>query len=91
MLGCAAGDVVQCLRPRGAAAEIAISRVLLAGPPMEHGYNWDTQIVPRLYVYAAAVHKYRRCAALRLGWLCADGPGRADALRRECPHLADVL
>ena len=91
MLGCAAGDVVQCLRPRDAAAEIAISRVSLAGPPMEHGYNWDTQIVPRLYVYAAAVHKYRCCAARRLGWLCADGPGRADALRRECPHLADVL
>ena len=46
MLGCAEGDLVQCVRTNDPVQQVSVSRVRLDG---EHDRGWRDQVRPRLY------------------------------------------
>lgn len=78
MLGCAAGDLVQCLRARSG-SRIHITRVGLHDAPMRHGEAWHAHVLPKLFAFANAVHAWRRTPSLRYAYLLASDPGAKRA------------
>ena len=87
MLGCAAGDLVQCLRARSG-SRIHITRVGLHDAPMRHGEAWHAYVLPRLFAFANAVHAWRRTPSLRYAYLLASDPGaKRTLIMQALAHL----
>jgi hypothetical protein len=90
-LGCARGDLVQCLRNDATAAgsshELHITRLNFAlGSPDRQGF--DEHVLPSLYKMAAAVYEVRSNDRLRLELLKAADPAARTALVGQLvPHL----
>ncbi len=86
MLGCAAGDLVQCVRAR-CGSRIHVTRVGLNDAPIRHAEAWRKHVLPRLYAFADAVHTWRRSPSLRHAYLLASEPARRAMLEEALPHL----
>mmetsp|Transcript_65599 Transcript_65599/g.118175 ORF Transcript_65599/g.118175 Transcript_65599/m.118175 type:complete len:614 (+) Transcript_65599:72-1913(+) len=97
-LGCTRGDLVQCLRTRGADGKGAaaskqqleklhVTRIDFSeGSPDRRG--WDEHVLPGLYAVAAAVYAARRDQTLRLRLLAASNPEeRVRMVAELLPHL----
>ena len=95
-LGCARGDLVQCLRVDdannskmpNAREELHIKRIDFSeGSPDRKG--WDLHVLPGLYAIAHAVYAARADLGLRLRLLkAATSKERAKIVGEVCLHLA---
>ena len=93
MLGLSEGDMVQCARhDRTAGGEtIYVTRTSLHGGPLDHAASWHTHVRPRLYEFAAFVHRVRECHALRYRYVLGDAAQRRAVLTEGLPYLRGAL
>lgn len=87
-LGCSRGDLVQCLRTKGAGdvGVLHVTRIDFSeGSPDRRG--WDQHVLPNLYALASAVYSARKDLALRLQLLAASPEERLRIIGELCPHL----
>ena len=75
--------------------DIAVSRLSLDDPIMQHRTNWESMILPRLRLFVEAVYSVRgdnkkRRSLLLACDIASQGPLEAwDLLHQECPWLLD--
>ncbi|CAM9715926.1 unnamed protein product [Discosporangium mesarthrocarpum] len=81
---------VQGRRKGGSASglEVTISRVELDCPLFDHRKNWAKTIVPRLYLFARMVYRFRADDHLRYQYLCSDLAEQQRMILCLCPFLA---
>lgn len=92
VLGCARGDLVQCLRhsfdvERGGVAELRVTRLDFS-EGSTHRRGWDEHVLPGLYEVTRAVYAARADEGTRLRLLAApDAAARLALVGTLCPHL----
>eukprot|EP00927_Polykrikos_kofoidii_P056841 TRINITY_DN5092_c0_g1_i1.p1 TRINITY_DN5092_c0_g1~~TRINITY_DN5092_c0_g1_i1.p1 ORF type:complete len:590 (+),score=105.97 TRINITY_DN5092_c0_g1_i1:262-2031(+) len=94
VLGCARGDLVQCLRngrsangQNGDGGELHITRIDFSeGTP--HRIGWDKHVLPGLYEVARAVYAAREDDDTRHRLLAASPEERKAIVGELCPHMA---
>lgn len=89
VLGCARGDLVQCLRrSKSSETELHVTRMDFSpGSPDRRGF--DEHVLPALYNITAAVYATRTDPARRQQLLQAIDPAaRKELVYASCPHLA---
>eukprot|EP00928_Gymnodinium_smaydae_P053415 TRINITY_DN37405_c0_g1_i1.p1 TRINITY_DN37405_c0_g1~~TRINITY_DN37405_c0_g1_i1.p1 ORF type:complete len:712 (+),score=163.07 TRINITY_DN37405_c0_g1_i1:202-2337(+) len=93
VLGCARGDLVQCLRDDApgsgtvsAERGLHVTRIDFSeGSPDRVG--WDRHVLPGLYDFARAVYAARADQGVRLRLLAASAEERTTIVAELCPHL----
>jgi len=100
VLGCARGDLVQCLRDGpglsgpgtnrpvgGGVGDLHITRIDFSEGSRDR-VGWDKYVLPGLYEVARAVYAAREDQEIRLRLLAANPQERIDIVGCICPHLA---
>jgi len=88
MLGCEAGALVQCARPRpGSAPTLYTARIELDDDRVEHRKNWLANVGPGVQAVAAAARALRSDADARCAFLVAGPEEQWAALQARCGHL----
>ena len=88
MLGVDAADLVQCVRSSRSESQIHVTRIRLDEAPLFHGQAWRTHVLPRLYAFADAVHKFRADRRLRHAYMLGDDETRDALLADALPHIS---
>jgi len=99
ILGCAGGDLVQCLRERRTVApaptpisehrvgeSLHVSRFDFRQGNMDRD-GWDNHVLPNLYAFVDAVYSVRQDDNMRYRLLVADASERQRLIEGLCPHL----
>ena len=64
--------------------------IICIGPPLFHGDNWNSVILPKLKQFAKGIYEMRSDDAIRYAYLLGNNVDKKTLLYRLIPYLKDV-